>query len=194
MTLLQVALLDDLAVLAADTRTKVGPPGGPFRPETAKKLFDIRGCAVASFGSNPSRVDVAGGFIPSFAGDTREPPEILATHFAAGIARLQDRGDFGLLICGVGSEGCLELWEVASQRCSLWRCLLQVGRISTRATDVAGLDVFPPILDPHLLQEQMLSIFRQAAAQCDAFGPPYEIATIWRDHRVEIEGFDVKLP
>ena len=186
MTLLQVALLDDRAVLAADSRIRTGPVEGPHQLGTGNKLFEIGGCAVASFNCNPPGLSVP-DLIRSFDCAQSEPGS-LAIRVATKINELPDRGNFGLLICGIGA-GDPELWEIESKSARLLRRSVEFGRISTRGTHVAGLDGVPPILDPELLQSQMLSIFRQAADQYDGVGPPYEIATIRRSQPVAVTHF-----
>jgi hypothetical protein len=109
MTLVLAEQFGEYAVLAADRRVHVGPPNGPFVPDTADKLFLVGGCAVASFGSSPQGVDIP-ALIRSFGYKPWEP-RALAQALYTHMASMPDPGAFGLLVLGVNGQQ-LELFEV----------------------------------------------------------------------------------
>lgn len=190
MTLLQMAMLDDRALVAADSRIGVGPRGGPFIRGTGKKLFEIGGCAVASFGENPPGLDVAKDFILSFTRDHWDP-NALSYRIAKSIESLPARGAFGLLICGANGRH-IELWEIPAESTKPVQLSLMPGKISTRGTTIADLDrVVQPTRDPRLLLANMLTVFRAACAVSEGIGAPYEIASVRQGRPLEVEIFDI---
>lgn len=161
-------------VLAADRRIAHGPVGGPFKHGESDKLFAVRSCAVASFGSGPLNTDVP-QMIRSLDHPCPATAASLASSLYARVSSLRDPGDFGMLVLGI-ADGAAHLCEVHS-RTGITTVELRAGHTVSRGV---ALQV-PLISAPETsaaLREWLLSVFRQVARQNSAVGPPYEFATL----------------
>jgi hypothetical protein len=112
MTLILAGIVDDAVIVATDT--KVGWASSPTGPVTShgndEKLFIVRGCAVASFGSNnPETIPHFPAVMHEISGDVVGPETLSSDLYKllANRASLSAR----LVVGGIGTNGP-ELWEV----------------------------------------------------------------------------------
>lgn len=172
MTLVLANVLETGAVLAADRRISFGTIGGPYQRGDANKLFIVRGCAVASFGTSPPGTDIP-TLIRSANGAAPATPEVLAESLYERVQSLPERGEFGLLVLGASGNG-YSLFEVSSTS-GTYPAPLQAGVLHSRGVAISAELPSPQSLGE--LRGQFLAIFRQTALQCSDVGPPFETAT-----------------
>jgi hypothetical protein len=184
LTLVLAIALNDCAVLAADRRIAFGPVGGPYQQAEADKLFNVRGCAVAAFGSSPAGIDVP-SLVRSTNSTVPASPKQLAELLCERVQLLSERGTFGLLVLGECGSG-FELYEVVSVTASTTQ--LQSGVLHARG--VTHCAVLPSASCISELRERFLTLFRQAAMQFSSVGPPFEFATFARGSSAALERSD----
>ncbi|MFN0155891.1 MAG: hypothetical protein ACKVUT_16085 [Gaiella sp.] len=186
MTLILAAVSRSRAVLAADRRIAWGPTGGPYQHAEADKLFSVRGCAVASFGSSPPNTDVP-QLIRALDSSCTVEATCLASTLHARVSSLPDPGDFGMLVLGM-SAGQASLCEIQSKG-GVTAHELTPGALLSRGVAVP----LPQLSLPEeevALRERLLRVFRQAAQQTDSVGPPYEFAFLSPDAAISISRSD----
>lgn len=186
MTLILASILESGAVLAADSRIAHGPSGEPNQRDVADKLFPVRSCAVASFGTSPANTNIP-ELILSFDKGPPATPMQLANDIYEKISSLSDQGDFGMLVLGM-AEGKPSLCEVKSKQGVVALNIEEGAPLSRGVAMSFGNVHFEGSMAE--LQAQFLSVFRQATQQNDAVGPPYDFATLSLDGSLNISSND----
>jgi hypothetical protein len=175
VTLLLAVIGDDFGLLGADRLMTVERSDGTRYLSDGDKLFDVGGCAVASYGTNPAGISVP-DFIRQSA-HQRWCAADLAAELHRRRAALPDAGAYGLFVLG-DNHAYPELWENQIDGSAPVQLSARTLHSNSRRL-LVGRWTQLAFSDAAFLRQQLLNIFRQARVNAPLeVGPPYEIAEI----------------